>query len=294
MPLPERQPSPFDRLRARALFGWSALASALVIAFSVLAARSAHERVDARVLALLIMLAVLLVLLVRARRAGLSWRQLFGPPPARTMLPLLLVVVPVGVITFASALLVFVPLSYVFPRWVERQLLSASLLDARTLTQWLVLAIGAAVVAPLMEEMLFRGLLLQRWARRWGTPTGVVASSLLFAVGHSEIPGHFLFGVAMAALYLRTRRLWVPMAAHALNNLVLMLPILANVMLHKRPEVETIATLRRELWLAPPMLVLGVALLVWYVRRWWPGGMVREVLSGPVPYEVERSDGLIV
>lgn len=280
-----RAPSPFDRLRARGLLGWFVLASVGIATIAAVVARVAHVRPDQKALALLVMLAVLLTLLVRARRAGLDWVRLFGPRPERSMLPLLLVVAPVATITFATALLVFVPLSYLFPQFVARQLLSVSFFDATTVPQWLLLALAAVVVAPILEEMFFRGILLHRWARRWGTMTGVVASSALFAIGHSEIPGHFLFGVAMAALYLRTRRLWVPIAAHALNNLVLLLPILGAVLAHRKPEVETLAGLRKEIWLAPPVLLLGAALLAVYVRRYWPDHLVRDTLRGPVPYD---------
>lgn len=281
----ERAPSPFDRLRARALLGWFVVATIGIAIVAAVVARIAHVQPDQKALALLVMLAVLLTLVVLARRAGLEWARLFGSPPDRSMLPLLLVVAPVATITFATALLVFVPLSYVFPTFVARQLLSTTFFDVATVPQWLLLAVAAVIVAPVLEEMFFRGLLLHRWARRWGTMTGVVASSALFAVGHSEIPGHFLFGVAMAALYLRTRRLWVPIAAHALNNFVLVLPILGSVLAHHRPERETLDGLRKEIWLAPPFLLVGALLLLWYVRRYWPGDSVLATLRGPVPYE---------
>ena len=281
-----RAPSPFDRLRARGLLGWFLLSAIGTATAAVVAGRLGNRHPDQRVIALLVMLAVLVTLVVRTRWVGLDWRRLFGPLPDRGMLPLVLVVAPVGMITFGTALLVFVPLSYVFPRFVARQFLSISFFEVTTVSQWLLLTAGAVVAAPLVEEMFFRGILLHRWARRWGTLTGVLTSSALFAVGHSEIFGHFLFGVAMAALYLHTRRLWVPIAAHALNNFVLVLPILAGILTHRQPEKETLASFRKEIWLAPPFLLVGAILLLLYLRRFWPGDLVRTTLRGPVPYDV--------
>ena len=38
---------------------------------------------------------------------------------------------------------------------------------------------GAALVAPIAEELIFRGYLLNLWANRWGVWPGVIASSLV-------------------------------------------------------------------------------------------------------------------
>jgi hypothetical protein len=113
----------------------------------------------------------------------------------------------------------------------------------------------------------------------------VLASSALFAVLHGEWIGHFLFGIAMAALYLRTGRLWMPIAAHAINNGVVALFTLADVLRHAPPETTTLAELRAEWPLAVVSIIAGALLLRWYLKRWWPDGSWRTVLRGSVPYE---------
>jgi membrane protease YdiL (CAAX protease family) len=241
---------------------------------------------DTRLSALLVYCTVLLVLVVRARRAGLHWRTLLGAAPEREELPLLAVVVPIGLLTMGAAIAVYIPLSYVAPRLVERAILSGSaLFDARTLQEWMELALMGVVAAPVVEELFFRGFLLQRWARRWGTAPAVVASSALFAVLHGEWIGHFVFGVAMAALYLRTRRLWMPMAAHALNNGVVALFSLIDVLRHAPPDTTTLAELRGEWPVGIVTLAAGIVALWWYLRRYWPAGEWRAVLRGAVPYD---------
>ncbi|MDB4900613.1 MAG: ydiL, partial [Gemmatimonadetes bacterium] len=143
-----------------------------------------------------------------------------------------------------------------------------------------------AVVAPIVEETLFRGILMQRWARRSDTFTGEVASSALFALAHQEILGHFVFAVAMCALYLRTRRLWVPIAAHALSNASLMMPELWNVLRHGTgsDEPHTIASLRAG-WPEGSLALVGGSVLLWlYLWRYWPGRMLDDTLRGPLPY----------
>jgi hypothetical protein len=94
-----------------------------------------------------------------------------------------------------------------------------------------------------------------------------------------------VFGVAMCALYLRTRRLWVPIAAHALNNALLVLPLLTDVFAHHDEPTETLAEFRAHWWIGALTLVAGLVLLRAYVQVLWPNGRVRAVLTGPVPYE---------
>jgi membrane protease YdiL (CAAX protease family) len=234
------------------------------------------------------------VLLVRGRFARLNWRGLFGQRPARDDLELLGVIVPIDVLTLSATIAVFIPLSYVAPRFVTRILLTnPDLLEARSLGQWLEVVVLACVAAPFVEELFFRGILLHRWARRWGTVRAVVASSALFAVLHGEWLGHFLFGVAMCALYLRTRTLWLPMLAHALSNFIVALFTLPDA-LHDVPSPpDTLESLRAEWPTGVMALVAGVLLLWWYQRRYWPEGRLREVLTGPLPYDVYAASATV-
>jgi membrane protease YdiL (CAAX protease family) len=285
--------SPFDRLRARWLIvQFLLLVGAALWLYDLIglqAAASPKQGLggDERTGAVLVYCALGLVLLVRGRFARLNWRGLFGKWPTRAELPLLAVIVPVDLLTLGATVAVFIPLSYLAPHFVQRFLLDPSdLLDAQSFAQWLGVVVVAVVAAPLVEELFFRGILLHRWARRWGTGPAVVASSALFAVLHGEWIGHFLFGVAMCALYLRTRTLWLPILAHALSNLAIALTGLPDALTHAASEPDTLEGLRADWPVGAVALAAGIALLVWYLRRWWGDGRLRATLTGPVPYEV--------
>jgi membrane protease YdiL (CAAX protease family) len=279
--------SPFDSLRAR----W------LVVQFLVLIGAAlwlydllggpAEFGSDERLGAVLAYCAIGLVLLVRGRFARLNWRGLFGRWPTRDELPLLSVIVPVDLLTLGATVAVFVPLSYIAPRFVERFVLGTpDLFDARSFGQWLGLVLVAVVAAPVIEELFFRGILLHRWARRWGTGPAVVASSVLFAVLHGEWIGHFLFGVAMCALYLRTRTLWLPILAHAASNFIIALTTLPDALKHVTAKRYTIEALRGDWLLGLVSLVAGAVLFAWYLGRWWSADWLPATLTGPVPYDV--------
>lgn len=88
---------------------------------------------------------------------------------------------------------------------------------------WAVDALGAVIVAPLVEELLFRGLLYGWLRSKYGLIAGRVVSSLVFAALHGSIAvllPTFLMGFGLALLYERTRALAPCVIAHATGNLL--------------------------------------------------------------------------
>jgi membrane protease YdiL (CAAX protease family) len=85
-------------------------------------------------------------------------------------------------------------------------------------TELLLLAV---VGAPLVEEILFRGLLFQGLARSVSPWLAALWSAALFTMLHPVAgwPPVFLLGLATAAIFRRTRFLPAAMAVHAVYNL---------------------------------------------------------------------------
>jgi membrane protease YdiL (CAAX protease family) len=85
-----------------------------------------------------------------------------------------------------------------------------------------LLIVATAIMAPLVEELFFRGLLLRSLHRRFGPTAAAVVSAVLFALVHRQplaFPGLMLFGLIAAGLALRTGRLGPSWALHAGFNL---------------------------------------------------------------------------
>jgi membrane protease YdiL (CAAX protease family) len=87
-----------------------------------------------------------------------------------------------------------------------------------------VLVIG--VLAPLVEELVFRGLLYGYVAGRWGGLAALIISTLAFAAAHLE-PIHVALvlpiGLLLGWTRMRTNSLWPAIAAHVANNTVAVL-----------------------------------------------------------------------
>ncbi len=96
---------------------------------------------------------------------------------------------------------------------------------------WAVLfAIG--VVAPLTEEVFFRGLALRGFVQRFRPWTANAAAALLFAVIHLNVwqaPGAFALGLIFGWWTLRTGSLLLALMGHAVANVF---PTLAIWLLH--------------------------------------------------------------
>jgi membrane protease YdiL (CAAX protease family) len=83
----------------------------------------------------------------------------------------------------------------------------------------------AVVLAPLFEEMLFRGIALPVLVRRFGPVPGILMVSLCFAAIHHHLPSLaalFLLAVTLSLAYIRSGSLIVPVVIHSLFNAVTM------------------------------------------------------------------------
>ncbi|HEX3706604.1 MAG TPA: type II CAAX endopeptidase family protein [Mycobacteriales bacterium] len=96
------------------------------------------------------------------------------------------------------------------------------LMNAGDPTHVIVMVALTVIAAPLVEETLFRGLLLES-LRPYGVPTAVIASAAFFAVWHfllASLVYYLAMGAGLGLLYLK-RGMASSMAAHACFNGVL-------------------------------------------------------------------------
>jgi hypothetical protein len=83
------------------------------------------------------------------------------------------------------------------------------------------LAVVAAVLAPVCEEIAFRGYLQTTLALRRGPAVAIGAGAFLFALLHLDpirFPALLLLGAVFGWIAWRTGSVWPSVAAHATNN----------------------------------------------------------------------------
>ncbi len=204
------------------------------------------------------------VMLYVREKAGVPFRELFPlrpvrlalwPPVVLTMLGLLIVLVEVDIL-----------LSMVLPppTWFEESF--AELLGGPV---WAAV-LAVVIVAPLTEELLFRGVILRGLLLHYSAPKAIIASSLLFGLVHLnpwQAVGAVVLGALFAWWYVRTRSLTLCIFGHAFNNLIPVLLLNAgdwepvSVVVSPQDSLELL-----PLWLVAVGLLLAVGGL-WLTHR---------------------------
>ena len=91
---------------------------------------------------------------------------------------------------------------------------------AQLSSPWFLL-IGGAIVAPVVEEIFFRGFVFAGLRPRYGWQKSAVISSALFAAIHlvpTAIIPIFILGYIFAYLYHRSNSIWPAIVMHAATN----------------------------------------------------------------------------
>jgi membrane protease YdiL (CAAX protease family) len=202
--------------------------------------------------------------------AGFSLIALFFGPRFQPILLLPLAVVSFGVVIVANELGNL--LHWISPVPQEYIQLMNRLFEQNFLGVFFTIGI----VAPLVEELIFRGVVLDGLQIRYSTKTAVIASSIFFGLAH-VFPWHavvnaFLLGFFFSWIKLQTGSLRLCIVAHALYNSIPL--IMSRLLPNDIPQFHVIPTETvqfQPLWLnavGVAVLILGVAgMRALYVRE---------------------------
>ncbi|MBC7981066.1 MAG: CPBP family intramembrane metalloprotease [Armatimonadetes bacterium] len=84
-----------------------------------------------------------------------------------------------------------------------------------------LMAVAAVIVAPVCEEVVFRGYLYPVAKKFSGPWVAAISTALIFSAAHGSLAALlplFVFGLVLVALYEITGSIWAPMAVHMLFN----------------------------------------------------------------------------
>jgi len=168
------------------------------------------------------------VLVLLARRLGLSWRRLGFDRPGRRILHVLWQA-PVAVLASGATASAVLVLTTGSPRGSS----ATDSLEGLTSTSPVVLCLGlllVVVVVPILEETLFRGFLFAGFFRRLGPVGAVVGSGAIFAAFHVlPILWAYLLPLGLCLGWIRWfhRNVWASVMLHAFNNALTMWALLA-------------------------------------------------------------------
>jgi membrane protease YdiL (CAAX protease family) len=154
------------------------------------------------------------------RRTGLTWRQALGMRPLPPVLLWPLALVLAGSVTVFSE--VYFIVQHLVPVPPEFEALLRDLLQIEGTADLVFTVALAVVLAPVLEEALFRGLILHGLARRRGPRSATLWTAAFFAFFHFYNPWQivptFLLGLLLGWVVLVTRSLWSSIVLHSAFN----------------------------------------------------------------------------
>lgn len=123
------------------------------------------------------------------------------------------------------------------------------------------------IVAPILEELVFRGFLYNAWEKRFGWVAATIGVSTVFAIYHPNFFTAFASSVLFICVMRRTGSLWAPIAVHSAGNISLWYP-LAGQFIRPPPEAAVGDISAWAFQLACLMLSLVVfPIYIWMARE---------------------------
>jgi membrane protease YdiL (CAAX protease family) len=199
--------NPLNQNDLRPIRGWSIV---IFLAVLLLLVSGVWLLRDREMLAMLALFFISILIALTVAVSPMGWRAL----PALGFRPARFWTIVLGAV---GALIVSVAVSQLGEPEGVKQALDV----ARTPSLFVASLIVMALLAPVAEEAVFRGLLYGWVAGRWGTTVAWFVSSVLFAAAHIELAHIILvlpLGLWFGWLRRRTDSLWPSLVAHIVNN----------------------------------------------------------------------------
>ena len=167
----------------------------------------------------IITLANLLLFWLLLRYKNLSLAELFHPGPSSPQAVMLLLGVPVVLMFSGGAILMSDLLQWLLTLMPMTQ--GQYDMFKRLMSGGVVSLLLACVLAPVVEEMLCRGIFLRSFLRQYSPVQAIVFSSAVFAIFHMNIFQAlvgFMVGAALGWIAVRAQSLWPCVLGHAAYN----------------------------------------------------------------------------
>ncbi len=160
-----------------------------------------------------------IIICVAMHLTGLTYSSLFHFSSKSVMTTVLTVFPPV-ILVIAGAMWWFVDFMTLISLLMPEDKAILEMLN-RMMSGGFITIISICVIAPFLEEMLFRGIILRGFLSHYSPQKSILLSALLFGLFHLnlyQLPGAFFMGCFLGWLYYSSRSLWPSIFAHALYN----------------------------------------------------------------------------
>lgn len=134
-----------------------------------------------------------------------------------------------GVLLYIMSMLLTGILAMLFPQLAQPQMISNVIVDAQTPWEIAVVLLTVGVLAPVSEEMLFRGYIYHSVARFYPKSVSVLVTSLWFGCMHYDLLRLLpltMVGLFLNIVLLKSGSLYGAMLMHSTWNVIMVLTLL--------------------------------------------------------------------
>lgn len=123
------------------------------------------------------------------------------------------------------------------------------------------------IIAPVVEELIFRGVILSGFRRNYSPVFAVFMSALLFALFHLnpwQFPATFILGLLLGWIMIRTSNIFMAILGHSINNFL----VLATITWFDKIQHLSIYSMNKSFLYLISIAVISVSLILIYVTSY--------------------------
>jgi len=203
------------------------------------------------------------ILFLGVRFSGLAYREIFPLKPFHWLVVPALLISLVSLQFFMNEISLRVDTLLPPPGWFME--LFARLFESDKGIWAGVLRV--VILAPIVEELIFRGVIFSGFQRIYSAIWAIFFSALLFALFHLnpwQLGPTFLLGLLLGFVRLRTGSLLAAIFTHALHNGMIFLSVLHQ---ESYKSVGWLQTSKVQNYAVHILLLAGGMALIWYASR---------------------------
>ncbi len=184
-----------------------------------------------------------------------NYKDVFHPSSSSVTATLSVLSIPILLIMIPS-LFWYHELIYLFTSFLPEDTTTLTSLK-RMMQGGPITLIAICIIAPFIEEILFRGIILKGFLQLYSPMKSILFSAALFSIFHFnfyQVPSAFILGCFMGWTYYLSRSLWPSIIIHIINNFLVFIAVV-----YLGEEAQTSST---EIIISFVVSMLGLYILI--------------------------------
>jgi len=279
--------NPFFYIQTRKLFLWFIIIGCIVAVqilqidwltpVVILKSREDFEFVDPiyENLCNLIVLTICLALLNKqAKIRKINTQQIIGKLPNNFQwLPIVILASFKVVFSYGIYRVFNYPLSFIVPQWMETNLAQSFFsdpLESTLPTLCFVFSFFTSISSELFVTLVIYGIILHRWAFKWGNAKAVLGIGLLHGIAaYTNFINGFITGVIVCLLYIKTRTLIVPMVFRIISMLISLTLEVYHFFVVQSNSDNVLQQFQSEFKLGIILFSISTPYIIWWLHKNW-------------------------